>query len=128
MMLPRSNRFGPLAHSITLGENIPTLSSDTLKTSFDPKLTKQYFKLLQAINHAEILAELQRTGSFPPGMMKQVVRLTAFIKPSSPNSSTLALVKENTDHWMDTNMGILVEHYDSALAAGLLEVGRFDPG
>lgn len=125
-MFPRRNRSEPLVKPMALGGNIPTLGSDGPKTSLDLKLTKQYFKLLQAIHHAEILAELQIKRSFPPGMMKQVVRLTAFIKPSSPNPTVLELVRENTDHWMDTNMCILVDHYDSVLAAGLQEVGRFD--
>lgn len=50
------------------------------------------------------------------GMVRQVNKLAAFIKPSSPNQQTLAKVKLNTSRWMENNMHILREHYDGVIA------------
>lgn len=89
-------------------------------------LTKQYLKLLQAIHHSEILAHATSTGLGPPGMIRQVDKLSAFIKPSSPNMETTERVKQNTANWMQQNMTILIEHYDKILALGLGEPQEFD--
>ncbi|MGL5802998.1 MAG: hypothetical protein ACRCX7_10470, partial [Cetobacterium sp.] len=94
--------------------------------SLDLRLTKRYFKLLQAIHHSEILEARTTTNPYPQGMLKQVLKLTSFIKPSSPNQSTLDKVKLNTTEWMDRNMQILREHYDGVIATILSEIDVFD--
>jgi len=92
----------------------------------DLVLTKKYFKLLQAIHHSEILAHSASTGSSPPGMSRQVMKLAAFIKPASPTVETLEKVKQNTVEWLENNLCILREHYDSVLALGLEALPSFN--
>lgn len=78
-----------------------------------PDTTKVYFKLLQALHHAEIITgSFSEKNSFPKGMSNKVNRMTMFIKPSSPNPSTLEKVKLNTKDWIRQNFLILREHYD----------------
>jgi len=78
-------------------------------------LEKKYFKLLQAIHHAEVIEETLHSRRFPLGMMRQVNKLTQFIKPSSPNEETTARVRSNTHQWMEANMQILKLHYDRVI-------------
>ena len=91
------------------------------------KPEKKYFKILQAIHHAEILEETQRTGQFPVGMMRQIKKLTSFIKPSSPCEETSLKVKANTERWMQANMIILKEHYDEVIAKNIHDLPPYDP-
>lgn len=84
----------------------------------DLNLTKSYFKLLQALHHLEILQKSADTFG-PKGMLRQVDKLTAFIKPSSPNASTLEAVKLNTSRWCEANFHILTKHYDLVVTTGL---------
>lgn len=77
--------------------------------------TKTYFKLIQAIHHKQIIEHALNTQTFPAGMMKQVTKLTDFIKPSSPNIETKQKVADNTKNWMSANMHILHEHYQAIL-------------
>lgn len=92
----------------------------------EERLEKRYFKLLQAIHHAEIIERSIKSQTFPVGMLRQVNKLTAFIKPSSPNADTTAKVKLNTDEWMRANMIILKEHYDHVIALGLQNLPPFE--
>ena len=78
--------------------------------------SKQYFKLLQATHHRQIIDKAIATQTFPPGMMRQVNRLTDFIKPAAPTEHTRTKVANNTTHWMHTNMTILQEHYLATIA------------
>ncbi|KAJ3583679.1 hypothetical protein NHX12_015934 [Muraenolepis orangiensis] len=59
-------------------------------------------------------------------MLRKVSRLQAFIKPSSPNQITTNKVKANTAQWMEVNMAILREHYDTVLAEGLEQLEGLD--
>lgn len=60
-------------------------------------------------------------------MMRQVIRLSSFIKPSSPNDITRTKIKENTDTWMTNNMHILRQHYQSVISGGLENLPPFNP-
>ena len=91
-----------------------------------PSLQKRYFTLLQAIHHAEVVERSERSGTFPVGMMRQVNKLTSFIKPSAPNADTAGRVKANTDRWMEQNLSILKHHYDAVLAGGLESLPPFE--
>lgn len=75
------------------------------------QLAKQYFKLIQAIHHKNIIDKAILTQNPPKGMTKQVLKLTAFIKPSSPTEETRAAVTKNTETWLHNNMTILQDHY-----------------
>lgn len=94
-----------------------------LLSPMNPK--KLYFKLLQAVHHAEVIDLAQSSGVFPAGMYKQVQKVTSFTKPS-PNAETTARVKENTDQWMLVNMNILKLHYDQIIARGIQDLPPFN--
>lgn len=133
MVLKLQNRFQILADNQTMGECNDFIrppdgakATETLSIPFDKHLAKTYFKLLQAIHHSEILANAISVDSCPPGMLRQVDKLTAFIRPSSPSEATTNRVKLNTAHWMETNMAILREHYDMVIAAGLENTPKFN--
>lgn len=85
-----------------------------------------YFKLLQAIHHAEITERSRNTANFPVGMLRQVQKFTSFIKPSSPNNSTATKIKENTHKWMMNNISILHQHYEEVIATILTSLPAFD--
>lgn len=91
----------------------------TLKQPLSRELiiqTKLCFKLLQAVHHSEVVDDSLKTNSFPPGMFRQVGKLTNFIKPSSPTEETAKQVHINTLEWMHNNMVILRTHYDTVIA------------
>ena len=44
-------------------------------------------------------------------MAKHVLKLTAFIKPSTPTDSVRQALADNTTSWMKNNLNILQEHY-----------------
>lgn len=112
------------AHGVNL---VPEPSETTVpERTSDSKLEKRYFKLLQAVHHAEVIERVQRTHVFPIGMSRQVNKLTSFIKPSSPNVQTTARVKQNTDTWIRGNMNILKDHYDLVIAEGLQDMPSFE--
>ncbi|KAM7401467.1 hypothetical protein PAMA_005596 [Pampus argenteus] len=69
----------------------------------------------EAIHHKHIINHAISSGTFPPGMMRQVNRLTDFIKPAAPSQETRIKVQNNTTHWMTTNMNILHEHYEHTI-------------
>ncbi|KAM7423441.1 hypothetical protein PAMA_011146 [Pampus argenteus] len=69
----------------------------------------------KAIHHKHIINHAISSGTFPPGMMRQVNRLTDFIKPAAPSQETRIKVQNNTTHWMTTNMNILHEHYEHTI-------------
>lgn len=79
--------------------------------------SKLYFKLLQAIHHKQVINNAITTNTFPQGMMRQVTRLTDFIKPAAPTEQTKTQVRENTINWMSNNMQILLQHYSSTITA-----------
>lgn len=60
------------------------------------------------------------------GMMKQAKKLTAFIKPSSPNPLTTQKLACNTEDWLFTNLQILHQHYDGVLAELIHTLLTFD--
>lgn len=80
--------------------------------SVPPDATKTYFKLLQAIHHAEIVNRSLETNSFPKGMTNKINKMTSFIKRSSPNLNNLEKV-------------ILRDHYDSVISSNLLNIPQF---
>ncbi|KAG7999370.1 hypothetical protein GBF38_000026 [Nibea albiflora] len=79
--------------------------------------SKQYFKLLQAIHHKQIMDTALTTGIFPPGMLRQVTRLTDFIKPSTPTTETRTRIHNNTTQWMHNTLTILQQHYITTIAS-----------
>lgn len=81
------------------------------------QISKQYFKFIQATHHKHIIDKAITMHVFPPGMMRQVNRLTDFIKPAAPTEHTRTKVAENTTTWMQKNMIILQEHYSSTISS-----------
>lgn len=49
-------------------------------------------------------------------MLRQVQRLTDFIKPSTPSENTHMKVQQNTTQWMSNNMTILHDHYTTTIS------------
>lgn len=80
--------------------------------SFPTSLAKTYFKLFQTVHHLEILNSAFQNKQLPPGMTKQVIKLTTFIKPACPNSTTRERVSNMTNNWMKEILKILIEHYE----------------
>ena len=99
-------------------------SNTNIEPSIRPE--KQYFKILQAIHHAEVVEKYQQTGELPVGMSRQANKLTAFIKPSSPSDDTREKVRLNTENWMQANMLILKDHYDCVIAASIEKLPAFN--
>ena len=89
------------------------------------EIEKRLHRLLQAIQHAEVIERTKQSGRFPVGMYRQVNKLTHFIKPSSPHPDTTARVQQNTDEWMNCNLRILKDHYDCVIAEGLQDLPQF---
>nr|XP_029604683.1 uncharacterized protein LOC115190770 isoform X3 [Salmo trutta] len=114
MAVPLHNRFQALVNVNDQGESTGEIRK--VPSLQDITCTKGYFKALQAIHHSEILDNSAVNHSVPAGMVRQVNKLAAFIKPSSPNQQTLEKVKLNTSRWMENNMHILREHYDGVIA------------
>ncbi|XP_041939988.1 mucin-2-like [Alosa sapidissima] len=77
--------------------------------------SKHYFKLIQVTHHQHIISHALQTGLFPTGMTRQVAKLTQFIKPALPTQHTRTLLNQNTSDWMQHNMDILLEHYNTQL-------------
>lgn len=105
----------PTTHTAT---TMDTQHTSTLNHPPDPHtrmLSKQYFKIIQAIHHKHIADTAISTQTFPPGMMRQVHKLSAFIKPSTPTEHTRSQIQANTINWMHTNMIILQQHYQSTI-------------
>lgn len=61
----------------------------------------------------EVVEKALKNCAFPTGMMRQVHRVTNFIKPSSPTDYTTTKLSQNTHQWMQNNMHILQTHYQS---------------
>lgn len=61
----------------------------------------------------EVVEKALKNHVFPTGMMRQVHRVTNFIKPSSPTDYTTIKLSQNTHQWMQNNMYILQTHYQS---------------
>ncbi|XP_062246857.1 uncharacterized protein LOC133955837 [Platichthys flesus] len=102
-------------HRITAMDTAPTY---TLHQAPDPATrtaSKQIFRLIQAVHHKQVTDYAITSNTFPPGMMRQVNRLTDFIKPATPSDTTRHKVKNNTDNWMRANMVILQEHYTNTI-------------
>ncbi len=139
MAVQTKNRFSVLSELPDSGESQVRPTPNNKKThvqnrnvtnlqgvSIQPDNTKKYFKILQAVHHAEILLDMTNRDTLPQGMLKQVNRLSSSIKPSSPNETVRDLVRQNTMKWMTDNMQILRQHYDSVLASELENIGHFD--
>lgn len=97
----------------TLHHQQPTLNHPP-----DPetkRLSKIYFKLIQSLHHKQIMDTASRNGRFPPGMSRQVSRLTDFFKPSGPTPETHNLIQHNTEEWMRKIIHILQQHYTCAI-------------
>lgn len=74
-------------------------------------LTKVYFKLIQVTHHIHITQQAIDTKVFPKGMMKQVTKLTQFIKPACPNHTISTQIADNVNRWMEVNMQLLLNQY-----------------
>lgn len=69
---------------------------------------KHYFKLLQTTHHTEILMGGRENGILPPGMQRQLTKLSSFIKPACPSSDTLGKIQTVTKDWMSAILTILL--------------------
>lgn len=90
-----------------------------ISTNIQPDIMKKYFKLLQAIHHAEIINKSLKHSIFPKGMLNRVEKMARFIKPASPYLETSNKIKENTDLWVKTNFYILRDNYDQLISTTL---------
>lgn len=81
------------------------------------QLTKQYFKLIQAIHHKTIIDLAISSKNPPKGMAKQVFKLANFIKPASPSEEIQRTVERNTDQWLESNLLALQGHYISVITS-----------
>lgn len=79
-------------------------------------IVKHYFKLLQTTHHTGILVNGRDNGVLPPGMQRQLTKLSGFIKPACPSPGTLNRVQTVTKDWMSRILEILLEHYDTQTA------------
>lgn len=120
MALRLQNRFQVLTSIEEQGECLTLNNQNPILQS------KIYFKLIQATHHIEILENAISTNTPPPGMKKQVHKLTDFIKPACPNNDTYDRIKTNTDVWMKKTLNILSEHYDEVIMEQLRVMDRFD--
>lgn len=48
-------------------------------------------------------------------MIKQVSRLSSFIKPAAPTEQVRRQLEQNTDSWMSKNLDILYDHYATVI-------------
>lgn len=81
------------------------LSANTRQTA------KSYFKLIQAIHHKNIIDKAILIQTPPKGMARQITKLTAFIRPSSPTEQLREAVHLNTQTWLQNSLLILQQHY-----------------
>lgn len=126
MTLSLRNWFQILTPTEEQGE-CPIPNNNNSKQILAPHaLSKIYFKFIQATHHAEILENSIQTNLPPPGMKRQVSRLTDFIKPACPNMETYNKIKLNTDEWIKRTLEILVEHYDGVMMEQLRVLDKFD--
>lgn len=117
MTLSLHNRFQVLAEQ----EQGEPNTQDRESSSFPLHLAKTYFKVFQTVHHLEILNLALQNKQLPPGMTKQVLKLTKFIKPACPNSTTTERVSNMTNNWMKEILKILIEHYEQT-KFNLLEI------
>lgn len=90
-----------------LGQQIHSSNSAGMSVvSF--QLTKKYFKVLQATHHSVILTKTFQQGQLPPGMTRQVQKLTKFIKPACPTTSTTSALLIGSE-------GFSLEAFDKAV-------------
>lgn len=85
------------------------LDADTRKSA------KNIFKLIQTVHHKGVIEEARDTGLYPRGMIKQVFRLSSFIKPAAPTEQVRRQLEQNTDSWMSKNLDILYDHYATVI-------------
>lgn len=94
----------------------PAQPTYTLSDPETRQISKQYFKLIQAIHHKEITDQAIITKSFPPGLTRQA--LTGFIKPPHPANARKLRYITKCNGCKD-NMTILQTHYKSTITAVL---------
>lgn len=103
----------------------PSTFRDSIYSTYSPRqalsrqdrhTAKLYFKLLQAVHHLEHIEHAIDTGTHPPGMLKQIQKLTNVMKPSSPTPQIHRLIEKNTIEWMNKNLDILLDHYEATIA------------
>lgn len=85
------------------------------RQALDPQtggITKDIFKLIQALHQHQIVDHAINADTFPSGMNRQ---LTRFIKPSSPTEDFQQSVADNKT-WMQTNVILLQQHHSDIIA------------
>lgn len=85
------------------------LDADTRKSA------KNIFNLIRTVHHKSVIEEARDTGLYPRGMIKQVSRLSSFIKPAVPTEQVRRQLDQNTDSWMSKNLDILYDHYATVI-------------
>lgn len=126
MAIRLQNRFQALSGLNEQGESDQQDRQNTNLPFLKIQLAKKYFKLLQSTHHLEILNRAFRDNQLPPGMTKQVLKLTKFIKPACPNSCTSERVSRMTQNWMKEILKILIEHYETTISSLLNDQEEFD--
>lgn len=116
-MIPLTSRFAALGRpevEVMAGPEQINNTTEIKTFTIDKILTKCLFKYIQVVHHDQIIQMAMTNQNFPRGMMRQVNKLTDFIKPACPNGQTTQRVKQNTQNWMSVNMQILKDHYSVA--------------
>lgn len=75
-------------------------------------IVKLYFKLIQVLHHMEILSVGKQNGTLPPGMQRQLIKLSGFIKPACPTENISNKVWSITKDWIAQILMTLLEHYE----------------
>ncbi|KAL2076351.1 hypothetical protein ACEWY4_028052 [Coilia grayii] len=126
MPLRLQNRYEALSTLQGQGESGPQVHNTLERSPISLQLTKKYFKLLQAVHHIEILDRAKKEKQLPPGMTRQIHKLTKFIKPACPNQTTTTRVTNITNKWMVDILEILLAHYESTISDILEILEEFD--
>lgn len=118
----KSNQDGPHKHRSKF--NQPPLTKRVNKVHHQIRRTldidtremaKTYFKLFQAVHHTSVMDQAIATGVPPVGMLRQVKKLSSFIRPAGPTEEIRKKINANTDLWMKDNLFTLREHYQQII-------------
>lgn len=87
---------------------------------------KHCFKLIQTTHHCEVLNNVGENNILPPGMQRQLFKLSSFVKPACPSLNTTEKVQAATVRWMSQILSILMEHYNNLTASLVASAPTWD--